>query len=68
MTEPIYQKVRRYMDEQGCCRKQVALNMRISERKLSLILSGKRRLTVEEYLQLCKALALPPTKFFDAAQ
>ena len=42
--------------------------MRISESKLSLILSGKRRLTVEEYLQLCKALALPPTKFFDAAQ
>ena len=53
------------MDEQGVSRKQVALSMKVSESKLSLILSGKRKLTVEEYLCMCKALALPPQKFFD---
>ena len=65
MFKPMYQKIRKYMDEQGVSRKQVALSMKVSESKLSLILSGKRKLTVEEYLCMCKALSLPPQKFFD---
>lgn len=65
MRTPIYQKLRRYMDDQGISRKQVAISMKISESKLSLILSGQRRLTVDEYLNMCTALALPPQKFID---
>ncbi len=65
MRTPIYQKLRRYMNDQGISRKQVAISMKISESKLSLILSGQRRLTVDEYLNMCTALALPPQKFID---
>lgn len=65
MRTPIYQKLRRYMDDQGISRKQVAISMKISESKLSLILSGQRRLTVDEYLNMCTALALPPQKFIN---
>jgi len=63
--EPIYRKLRRYVDAQGISRKQMAISMGISESKLSLLLSGGRRLTVDEYLLACKALAVPPQKFFD---
>ena len=65
MRTPIYQKLRRYMNDQGISRKQVAISMKISESKLSLILSGQRRLTVDEYLNMCTALARPPQKFID---
>lgn len=65
MRTPIYQKIRRYMNEQDISRKQVAISMRISESKLSLILSGQRRLTVDEYLDMCTAMAVPPQKFFN---
>lgn len=67
MNEPVYRRVRRYVDEQGISRKQLAISMHISESKLSLILGGQRRLTVDEYVQMCHALALPPGKFLDAA-
>lgn len=65
MRTPIYQKIRRYMNEQDISRKQVAISMNISESKLSLILSGQRRLTVDEYLDMCTAMAVPPQKFFN---
>lgn len=65
MDEPIYKRVRRYVDTQGISRKQLAISMRISESKLSLILNGGRRLTVDEYVQMCKALALPPGRFLE---
>ena len=65
MRTPIYQKIRRYMNEQDISRKQVAISMKISESKLSLILSGQRRLTVDEYLDMCTAMAVPPQKFFN---
>lgn len=67
MNEPVYRRVRRYVDEQGISRKQLAISMHISESKLSLLLSGQRRLTVDEYVQMCAALALPPGKFLTPA-
>lgn len=63
--EPIYKRLRRYVDEQGISQKQMAISMGISESKLSLMLNGSRRLTVDEYISACKALAVPPQKFFD---
>lgn len=63
-TMPIYQRVRKYMDTRDVSRKVVAMNMGITESKLSLMLSGKRRLTVEEYVDLCKAIAVNPAMFF----
>lgn len=65
MRTPIYQKIRRYMNDQGISRKQVAINMNMSESKLSLILSGRRKLTADEYLDMCTAMAVPPQKFFN---
>lgn len=61
---PVYEKVRHYIDDVACLsRKQVAYNMGISESKLSLMLSGKRKISIEEYAKLCKVLAVKPSRF-----
>ena len=55
MFKPMYQKIRKYMDEQGVSRKQVALSMKVSESKLSLILSrhsAAERLDLEGILEI----------------
>ena len=56
-------RLRQYIDGQGLSRKLIAANMNVSESKLSLMLNGKRRITVDEYFDLCKAMAVDPRKF-----
>ena len=63
--EPVWMRVRRFIDDEAhLSRKQVAINMGKSESYVSLILSGKRHLDVDEYEQLCRAIAVSPMKFF----
>lgn len=57
--------VRSYIDRRGVSRKIVAANMGITESKLSLILNGKRRMTIEDYNDVCKAMAVDPRFFYD---
>ena len=66
-VEPMYIRVRNYINTQPVCRKQVAINMGISESKLSMLLSGKRRLTVDEYINLCSAISVSPMFFFNTS-
>lgn len=62
---PIHERIRQYVDDIAqLSRKQVALNLGVSESKLSLMLAGKRKITVEEYENLCTVLAVKPSRFF----
>lgn len=61
--ESIPTQLRSYIDSQGLSRKLIAANMKITESKLSLMLNGKRRITVDEYFDLCRAIAVDPRKF-----
>ena len=64
--EPMYKRIRRYVDEVACLsRKQVAINAGMTESQLSLILSGKRGLRVDDYENLCRAIAVSPARFFN---
>jgi transcriptional regulator with XRE-family HTH domain len=56
-------RLRQYIDGQGLSRKLIAANMNVSESKLSLMLNGQRRITVDEYFDLCKAMAVDPRQF-----
>jgi hypothetical protein len=40
--------------------------MGIPESKLSLILNGKRRMTVDDYESICRAMAVDPARFYQA--
>ncbi len=63
--EPMYIRLRRYIDDEArLSRKQVAINAKMSESHLSLILSGKRGLRVDDYERLCRAIAVSPARFF----
>jgi transcriptional regulator with XRE-family HTH domain len=61
----IWENIRDYVSEKKLSRKQIAENMDITEPRLSLMLNGKRKMTVDDYINLCKAIAVPPTKFLN---
>lgn len=65
-TTPMYEKLRNYIDSGNISRKLVAQNADISESQLSLMLNGKRRISVEDYEKLCRAMAVEPARFFTA--
>ena len=58
-------RVRSYVSEKQLSQKLIAKNMNISESRLSLMLNGKRKMTVDDYLNLCIAIAVPPIKFLE---
>ena len=64
-TQPMYQRLRHYIDDVAqLSRKQVALNAKMTESHLSLILSGRRGLKIDDYERLCRAIAVNPARFF----
>ncbi|MBP0986452.1 MAG: helix-turn-helix transcriptional regulator [Oscillospiraceae bacterium] len=63
--KPIWENIKDYVTEKKLSQKQIAENMNITEPRLSLMLNGKRKITVDDYLSICKAIAVPPTKFLN---
>lgn len=61
--QAIYDKMRDYVIRNDLSQRIIALNMGITESQVSLLLNGKRRLTVEDYLSFCRAISVSPTKF-----
>ena len=64
--KPIWENIKDYVTEKKLSQKQIAENMNITEPRLSLMLNGKRKITVDDYLSICKAIAVPPTKFLNS--
>ena len=60
---PIHERMKAYITEQNINQKLMAENMDVSETKLSMMLNGKRRMTIEDYIKACKAISVSPTKF-----
>ena len=53
------EELRRYIENSGLKQKHVADRARMPECTLSLILSGKRKCNVDEYVRLCASLDVP---------
>lgn len=66
MEKKMYERLREYIDSRKISRKVIAITAGLSESQLSLLLSGKRRLTVEDYELICSAIPVEPQFFFDA--
>ncbi|MEA4899291.1 MAG: helix-turn-helix transcriptional regulator [Christensenellaceae bacterium] len=62
--QKMHDRVRTYIDDRCVSRKLIAINMGITESKLSLILNGKRRMTVDDYELICTAMAVDPRSFY----
>lgn len=63
VEKPVYEVMREYVVANDLSQKVIALNMGCTEAQISLLLNGKRRLTVEDYLSFCRAISVSPTKF-----
>ncbi len=59
---PIYKRLRNYLVCNEFCQKTVALDAGMTQAKLSQLLTGHRRLTIEDYLRICRALKLDPRR------
>ncbi|MBD5504124.1 MAG: helix-turn-helix transcriptional regulator [Lachnospiraceae bacterium] len=55
--------VRQMIETSGLKQKIVAERADITERQFSLILSGKRKCDIDEYVRICTALNVPVTTF-----
>lgn len=63
MNKPVHETMREYVIANDLSQKVIALNMGVTEAQISLLLNGKRRLTVEDYLSFCRAISVNPMKF-----
>lgn len=52
----IRKKIKEYLKENGIKQSFVARELSLSDSALSEMLGGKRKMTVEEYFSICKAL------------
>lgn len=60
------EKIRRYMEESGITQVHICQKTGITPAKLSLALGGKRRMTFEEYENICWALGVDVGAFLEA--
>lgn len=56
-------KLQDYIENIGVKQKTISQKTGISETALCNILSGKRKCEVNEFLAICKAIRVSPTKF-----
>lgn len=61
----IQEKMHEYVIRNCISQKALALDTKMTQAKLSQLLNGKRRLTVEDYQRLCAALHVDPRHFFE---
>lgn len=54
-----------YISEKGIKQTTLSKKSGIAPPKLNLILSGKQRLTVSDYVAICKALTVPAATFLE---
>ncbi len=55
--------VKKMIENNGIKQKAIAEKAKITERQFSLILSGKRKCDIDEYVRICMALNVPITTF-----
>ena len=60
---PIHSKIKSYLEENGIKQLYLAKMLGITEGKLSLMLSGKRKISLEEYEFICFVLGVSVDKF-----
>jgi len=59
----ISEKIKHYLKETGRTQTYLCKKIDLKPSAISLTLSGKRRLRLDEYFRICKALKLDPNFF-----
>lgn len=61
-----YEKIKKYMDDNGIKQVYVSEKTGIPENTLSIILNGKRKLYADELISIILALGIDPSYFIDS--
>ena len=61
----MHERLHAYIIRHTISQKSLAVDTKMTQAKLSQLLTGKRRLPVEDYQIICQALHLDPRYFFE---
>ena len=61
----IYERIKKYLDDNGIKQKENAKRSNIPENTFSMILNGKRKLEADEALSILKALGVDANTIFN---
>ena len=61
----VYQKISKYIEENGIKQKYISEKTGIQENVLSMILNGQRKLTADEFVEIIIALKTEPNIFIN---
>ena len=61
----IYERIKKYLDDNGIKQNEIAKRSNIPENTFSMILNGKRKLEADEALSILKALGVDANTIFN---
>lgn len=59
----VAESMKQYIDDAGLKQKVIAQRANMREDTVSIMLNNKRKMTIDEYVVLCRAIGVSPTKF-----
>ena len=62
----VQSKVAQYIEEQGIKQSWLAQKTGLTDNMISGILNGKRKMTADEFVRICKAIGKNPNDFMEA--
>lgn len=66
MESKVYERVKKYVDENGIKQSVISQRTGIDDSKVSDLLTGKRKLSADEFESICKeGLLVNPALFFE---
>lgn len=64
----VHERVRAAVEKSGLKQKAIAERIGVSEQTLSAMLSGRRKIDVDEFFKLCLVLGLAPNELYGYPQ
>ena len=62
----VQSKVAQYLEERGIKQSWLAQKTGLTDNMISGILNGKRKMTADEFVRICKAIGKNPNDFMEA--
>ena len=65
MKRPVNEAMKAYISDNNLLQKDISAYMHISESRLSYMLNGGRRITVDDFFDFCRAVSADPQQLYN---